>query len=51
MNRLEYDKFGQRVYMHLGTATETLYTYDHLSRKLISLKTKDGSIKHFLTRM
>jgi hypothetical protein len=40
LNRLEYDKFGQRVFVEFGNQVRTHYTYDPLNRRLANLTAK-----------
>jgi RHS repeat-associated protein len=44
VERLEYDKFGQRAFMESGNGVQTVYSYDPLSRRLSNLKAgKNGT--------
>ncbi|MCP4077374.1 MAG: hypothetical protein GY744_14470, partial [Gammaproteobacteria bacterium] len=43
LQRIDYDKFGQRVYMKLGNGTDSHYTYNENTRRLENLKTAKGS--------
>ncbi|HEX6686418.1 MAG TPA: SpvB/TcaC N-terminal domain-containing protein [Candidatus Limnocylindrales bacterium] len=38
MQRLDYDKFGERVLMDTGNGTRTQYTFDPLDRRLNAMK-------------
>ncbi len=38
LNRLDYDKFGQRVLLDTGNGTRTQYTYDSENQRLTTLK-------------
>ena len=38
LQRLQYDKFGQRVLLDTGNGTHTEYTYDSQNRRLANLK-------------
>ncbi|WP_157367925.1 SpvB/TcaC N-terminal domain-containing protein [Alloactinosynnema sp. L-07] len=40
LNRLDYDKFGQRALMETGTGVRTSYTYDPADRQLATLKAR-----------
>ncbi|MFC0629526.1 RHS repeat protein, partial [Kribbella deserti] len=40
LSRLEYDRFGQRVFQVTGNGTRTSYTYNSLDRRLENLKTQ-----------
>lgn len=43
--RLDYDKFGQKLFQETGTGVRTAYTYDPADRQLANLKSRlaDGS--------
>ncbi|WP_414939011.1 SpvB/TcaC N-terminal domain-containing protein [Amycolatopsis sp. cmx-11-51] len=40
LNRLDYDKFGQKVLQEAGNGVRTTYTYDEADRRLATLKSK-----------
>ncbi|MDH5654185.1 MAG: hypothetical protein OEZ39_20200 [Gammaproteobacteria bacterium] len=40
LKRLDYDKFGQRVFLELGNGVTTNYQYDAKTRRLAVLKTQ-----------
>ncbi|SDU25743.1 SpvB/TcaC N-terminal domain-containing protein [Amycolatopsis keratiniphila] len=40
LNRLDYDKFGQKVVQEAGNGVRTTYTYDQADRRLATLKSK-----------
>lgn len=42
LNRLEYDKFEQRVFVELGNKVKTHYTYDERNRRLANLQAGNG---------
>ena len=42
VNRIGYDKFGQRTYMKYCNGAETFYTYDPQRRRLQNLKVNAG---------
>ena len=42
VNRIGYDKFGQRTYMKYCNGAETFYTYDQQRRRLQNLKVNAG---------
>ncbi|MEV6815219.1 SpvB/TcaC N-terminal domain-containing protein, partial [Micromonospora sp. NPDC051296] len=43
VNRLEYDKFGQRAFLAVGNGTQSSFTYNPLDRMLTNLRTGPAS--------
>jgi RHS repeat-associated protein len=43
VDRLEYDKFGQRAFLAVGNGTQTSYTYDPRDRLLTNLRSGSAS--------
>ncbi|MDH5681922.1 MAG: hypothetical protein OEZ36_10055, partial [Spirochaetota bacterium] len=46
LTRLEYDKFGQRVFQDLSSGTQTFYTYDNQNRRLTRLVTSNAGVNN-----
>ncbi|MDM8564425.1 SpvB/TcaC N-terminal domain-containing protein [Candidatus Halobeggiatoa sp. HSG11] len=44
INRLEYDKFGQRAFVEFGNGVRTNYSYNPLNRRLANLQAGKGRL-------
>jgi RHS repeat-associated protein len=49
LNQLDYDKFGQRVFVDFGNGVRTNYSYNPLNRRLSVLKAGKGRLFQNLT--
>jgi RHS repeat-associated protein len=47
LKRLDYDKFGQKVFQVAGNGVHTTYTYDPADRRLATLKSKPANGAEF----